>query len=57
MKREEMIEKLVQNDVNAIERGDYDVVDIYDILEFGFDGYTKMTTSELLELINLYEIK
>lgn len=57
MTRDQKIKALVDNDYNAVDRGDWELVDIYDILENGFKGYTNFTDVELDELINLYEIK
>ena len=57
MNRQEKIEALVQNDYNAVDRGDWDLVDIFDILENGFKGYANLTDAELDELINLYEME
>ena len=57
MKRDQKIQALVENDYRAIERGDWELVDVLDILENGFKGYAKFTDQELDELINLYEIE
>lgn len=57
MTRNEKIKALVDNDYNAVDRGDWELVDIYDILENGFKGYANFTDAQLDELINLYEIK
>ena len=57
MSREEKIKALVANDYNAINRNDWDVVDIFHILENGFKGYANLTDEELDELIKLYEIQ
>jgi hypothetical protein len=57
MNRDEKIKALVQNDYNAVDRGDWELVDIFDILENGFKGYANFTDEELDELINLYEIE
>ena len=57
MNRTERIKALVQNDYNAVDRGDWDLVDIFDILENGFKGYANFTDAELNELIKLYEIE
>jgi hypothetical protein len=51
-----MIGALVQNDYNAVDRGDWELVDIFDILENGFKGYTNYSDEELTALIKLYEI-
>ena len=57
MNRDEKIKALVQNDYNAVDRGDWELVDIFDILENGFKGYANFTDEELDGLINLYEIE
>jgi hypothetical protein len=57
MNREQKIKALVDNDYNALDRGDWELVDIFDILENGFKGYTNFTDEELDRLINLYEIE
>jgi hypothetical protein len=57
MKREQMISALVQNDYNAIDRGDWELVDIFDILENGFKGYANSSDTELRALVDLYEIQ
>jgi hypothetical protein len=57
MNRQEKVKALVQNDYNAVDRGDWDLVDIFDILENGFKGYANFTDAELDELINLYEME
>ena len=57
MNREQKIKALVDNDFRAVDRGDFELVDILDILETGFVGYNNFTDTELDELIKLYEIK
>jgi hypothetical protein len=57
MNREQKIKALVDNDYNALDRGDWELVDIFDILENGFKGYANFTDEELDRLINLYEIE
>jgi hypothetical protein len=57
MTRDEKIKALVQNDYNAVDRGDWELVDIFDILENGFKGYANFTDAELDGLINLYELE
>jgi len=57
MTRNQKIKLLVANDFNAIDRGDWELVDVFDILENGFKGYTNFTDVELDDLINLYEIR
>jgi hypothetical protein len=57
MNREQKIKALVDNDYNALDRGDWELVDIFDILENGFKGYANFTDGELDRLINLYEIE
>ena len=57
MNREQKIRALVDNDYRAVDRGDFELVDILDILENGFIGYNNFTDAQLDELINLYEIE
>ena len=57
MNREQKIRALVDNDYRAVDRGDFELVDILDILENGFAGYNNFTDAQLDELINLYEIE
>ena len=57
MNRDKKIKALIQNDYNAIDRGDWELVDIFDILENGFKGYANFTDAELDELIKLYEME
>jgi hypothetical protein len=57
MNREQKIKALVDNDYRAIDRGDFELVDILDILENGFIGYDNFTDDQLDELIKLYEIE
>ena len=57
MTRGEKIKALVTNDYNAVDRGDWDLVDIFDILENGFKGYANFSDNELDSLIKLYEIE
>jgi hypothetical protein len=57
MNREQKIKALVDNDFRAVDRGDFELVDILDILENGFVGYNNFTDTELDELIKLYEIE
>ena len=57
MNREQKIRALVDNDYRAVDRGDFELVDILDILEYGFVGYNNFTDAQLDELINLYEIE
>jgi hypothetical protein len=57
MNREQKIKALVDNDYRALDRGDWELVDIFDILENGFKGYANFTDEELDRLINLYEIE
>ena len=57
MNREQKISALVDNDYRAVDRGDFELVDILDILENGFVGYNNFTDAQLDELINLYEIE
>ena len=57
MNREQLIEALIDNDYNALDRGDWELVDIFDILENGFKGYANFTDEELDRLISLYEIE
>jgi hypothetical protein len=57
MNREQKIKALVDNDYRAVDRGDFELVDILDILENGFIGYNNFTDDQLDELINLYEIE
>jgi hypothetical protein len=57
MNREQKIRALVDNDYRAVDRGDFELVDILDILENGFIGYNTFTDNQLDELINLYEIE
>lgn len=57
MNRDQKIQALVDNDYRALERGDWELVDVFDILENGFKGYANFTDAELDELINLYEIE
>jgi len=57
MNRKQKIKALVDNDYNALDRGDWELVDIFDILENGFKGYANFTDEELDRLINLYEIE
>jgi hypothetical protein len=57
MNREQKIKALVDNDYNALDRGDWELVDIFDILENGFKGYANFTDEELDRLISLYEIE
>jgi hypothetical protein len=57
MNREQKIRALVDNDYRAVDRGDFELVDILDILENGFIGYNNFTDDQLDELINLYEIE
>ena len=57
MNREQKIRALVDNDYRAVDRGDFELVDILDILENGFVGYNNFTDTQLDELINLYEIE
>ena len=57
MNREQKIRALVDNDYRAVDRGDFELVDILDILENGFIGYNNFTDNQLDELINLYEIE
>jgi hypothetical protein len=57
MNREQKIKALVGNDYNALDRGDWELVDIFDILENGFKGYANFTNEELDRLISLYEIE
>jgi hypothetical protein len=57
MNRDKKIEALIQNDYNAIDRGDWELVDILDILKNGFKGYANFTDAELDELIKLYEME
>lgn len=57
MNREQKIKALVDNDYRAIDRGDFELVDVLDILENGFIGYDNFTDDQLDELIKLYEIE
>ncbi len=57
MNREQKIKALVDNDYNALDRGDWELVDIFDILKNGFKGYANFTDEELDRLISLYEIE
>ena len=57
MNREQKIKALVDNDYRAVDRGDFELVDILDIVENGFIGYNNFTDDQLDELINLYEIE
>ena len=57
MNREQKIKALVDNDFRAVSRGDFELVDILDILENGFVGYNNFTDDQLDELIKLYEIE
>ena len=57
MTRDQKIKALVENDYNAVDRGDFELVDILDIFENGFKGYTNFSDEELDELIHLYEIE
>jgi hypothetical protein len=57
MNRDQKIQALVNNDYRALERGDWELVDIFDILENGFKGYANFTDKEIDELIDLYEIE
>jgi hypothetical protein len=57
MNREQKIKALVDNDYRAIDRGDFELVDILDILENGFIGYDNFTDAQLDELIKLYEME
>jgi hypothetical protein len=57
MNREQKIKALVDNDYRAVDRGDFELVDILDILENGFIGYNNFTDDQLDELIKLYEIE
>tara|TARA_R110000868_G_scaffold95800_2_gene263325 strand:- start:2 stop:178 length:177 start_codon:yes stop_codon:yes gene_type:complete len=57
MNREQKIKALVDNDFRAVDRGDFELVDILDILENGFVGYNNFTDDQLDELVKLYEIE